>query len=129
MSRPPDDELRRGAVSAGRSSSTAAPRFDSPAHLEYIIRASVHGRENIGRQGTWLTAGMSTDEAQRVLDRLKGRGPLSLRKPSRAWDKSLTNKIADLRLHPAVESGLHLLNDDIVSAHFVPSCHCLIYNR
>lgn len=85
----------------------------------------MHGRENIGRQGTWLTAGMSTDEAQRVLDRLKGRGPLSLRKPSRAWDKSLTNKIADLRLHPAVESGLHLLNDDIVSAHFVPSCHCL----
>ncbi|CCG84731.2 protein of unknown function [Taphrina deformans PYCC 5710] len=61
---------------------------------------------------------MVQSDAQQIVDRLSAR-QLPLRKPVRPWDKALTDKIADLKLHPAIESGLHLLNDDIVSAHFV----------
>ncbi|KAI5816768.1 hypothetical protein BZA77DRAFT_368158 [Pyronema omphalodes] len=34
-------------------------------------------------------------------------------------DPALSNKITDLRVHPAIESALHILNSDLASAHFL----------
>lgn len=63
---------------------------------------------------------MSGSNTASIIDKLRSR-TLELKNPVRVWDASLSDKIADLKLHPAIESGLHLLNDDIVSAHFVRS--------
>lgn len=54
-----------------------------------------------------------------VVQCLKTREPMELKNPARVRDPTMSDKIADLKLHPAIESGLHILNDDIVSAHFV----------
>ena len=58
-------------------------------------------------------------EAKKLIDGLKNRQPLELSRPERVYDAKLTDQIADLKLHPAIEVGLHLLNDDLYSAHFV----------
>ena len=42
-----------------------------------------------------------------------------VRPPQKAQDVHLTAKIADLRLHPAIEALLHILNADLPSAHFL----------
>jgi len=39
--------------------------------------------------------------------------------PPSAPSQSLTHAISSLFLHPSVETALHLLNDDLVSAHFL----------
>lgn len=58
-------------------------------------------------------------QTKEIIDTLKAREPLELKRPQRVYDEKLTDKIADLKLHPAIEVGLHLLNDDLYSAHFV----------
>lgn len=45
--------------------------------------------------------------------------PVPLLPPGKPLDTSLTDKIASLYLHPALEALLHLLNHDLVSAHFL----------
>ncbi|BFZ56127.1 hypothetical protein PYCC9005_003169 [Savitreella phatthalungensis] len=54
-----------------------------------------------------------------VVQQLKDRSPLELKRPTKVYDEKLRIKIADLKLHPAIEAGLHLLNDDLYSAHFL----------
>lgn len=66
-----------------------------------------------------MEANLSASNARNIIQELKSRDPLSLKKPSRPWNKSLTDQIANLGVHPAIESGLHILNDDLESAHFV----------
>lgn len=39
--------------------------------------------------------------------------------PPKPKDSSLTDRISSLRLHPAIEAGLHILNYDLPSAHFL----------
>jgi hypothetical protein len=39
--------------------------------------------------------------------------------PPSAPSQSLTHAISSLSFHPSVETALHLLNDDLVSAHFL----------
>lgn len=45
--------------------------------------------------------------------------PVPLLPPAKALDPALTDKIASLYLHPALEAVLHLLNHDLPSAHFL----------
>ncbi|KAG9956716.1 hypothetical protein KCU61_g9629, partial [Aureobasidium melanogenum] len=45
--------------------------------------------------------------------------PVPLLPPAKALDPTLTDKIASLYLHPALEALLHLLNHDLPSAHFL----------
>jgi len=45
-------------------------------------------------------------------------GPV-LPPPASAPFQSLTHAISSLFLHPSIEAALHLLNDDLVSAHFL----------
>lgn len=45
--------------------------------------------------------------------------PVPLLPPAKAIDPSLSDKIASLYLHPALEALLHLLNHDLPSAHFL----------
>jgi hypothetical protein len=45
-------------------------------------------------------------------------GPV-LPPPASAPLQSLTHTISSLMLHPSIEAALHLLNDDLVSAHFL----------
>ena len=49
---------------------------------------------------------------------LSKQGPV-LPPPSSAPSQSLTHAISSLFLHPSIEAALHLLNDDLVSAHFL----------
>ncbi|KAF2633165.1 hypothetical protein BU25DRAFT_722 [Macroventuria anomochaeta] len=39
--------------------------------------------------------------------------------PQKAKNEALTGKIADMNLHPTLESALHILNHDLPSAHFL----------
>lgn len=39
--------------------------------------------------------------------------------PPKPKDPTLTDRISSLRLHPALEAGLHILNYDLPSAHFL----------
>lgn len=45
--------------------------------------------------------------------------PVPLLPPAKAIDPTLSDKIASLYLHPALEALLHLLNHDLPSAHFL----------
>jgi hypothetical protein len=45
--------------------------------------------------------------------------PVPLLPPAKPNDASLTDKISSLYLHPALEAVLHLLNNDLPSAHFL----------
>ncbi|CAK3908652.1 uncharacterized protein M438DRAFT_347367 [Lecanosticta acicola] len=45
--------------------------------------------------------------------------PTPLLAPRKVCDPSLSDKIASLYLHPALEALLHLLNHDLPSAHFL----------
>ncbi|KAH0288591.1 hypothetical protein M436DRAFT_38255 [Aureobasidium namibiae CBS 147.97] len=45
--------------------------------------------------------------------------PVPLLPPPKPLDPALTDKIASLYLHPALEAVLHLLNHDLPSAHFL----------
>jgi len=39
--------------------------------------------------------------------------------PSKPHERELSNAITSLRIHPSLEAGLHLLNLDLASAHFL----------
>lgn len=56
---------------------------------------------------------------EEIIKILTTREPLPLERPMANWQPKLTADIADLNLHPAVEAGLHLLNSDMLSAHFL----------
>ncbi|KAF3930939.1 hypothetical protein ABW19_dt0209143 [Dactylella cylindrospora] len=43
----------------------------------------------------------------------------SIFKPSKPRSDATTTLIAELQLHPAIEAALHILNDDLSSAHFL----------
>lgn len=45
--------------------------------------------------------------------------PIPLLPPGKSHDAALTDKIASLYLHPALEAQLHILNHDLPSAHFL----------
>lgn len=66
-------------------------------------------------------------DPREVVQQLKAREPMGLKNPVRVRDPAMTNRIADLKLHPSIECGLHMLNDDIVSAHFVRRAFLLNY--
>lgn len=45
--------------------------------------------------------------------------PAPLLPPQKPLDATLTSKIADLKVHPTLETALHLLNLDLPAAHFL----------
>ena len=91
-----------------------APAYTGTAHCV--------GRDALVlRRAPWPYSGATimTADAREIIAGLRNRKPLELTRPQRAHDAKLTDRIADLKLHPAIEVGLHLLNDDLYSAHFV----------
>ncbi|KAI9752666.1 MAG: hypothetical protein M1815_000370 [Lichina confinis] len=54
-----------------------------------------------------------------LLSQLRTTCPTPLLPPSKAHTPSLTSVIASLALHPTLEAALHMLNHDLVSAHFL----------
>ena len=65
---------------------------------------------------------MSSSEANHTFETLYTHlltFPAPLTQPSKPHSPSIASKIADLSIHPTLESALHLLNHDLPSAHFL----------
>lgn len=65
-----------------------------------------------------MSTGTQTEKFDSLYSHLLSFRPPLLH-PPKPKDTSLTDRISSLRLHPAIEAGLHILNYDLPSAHFL----------